>query len=107
MTVAVENLPDVCPAGQTMVGKLVVTLSPDDTRVTRLVTARISLETPFGDLPLYKMTFRMAPGTSHSEEILIPVPRRTPQGEYYFNFDVSVKEEALTVGHEVLVVSGK
>lgn len=104
MTLAVEGLPDVCPTGAAMEGKAFLYLAADGTRAKKAISVEISVETPFGDLPVYEASFRMRPGTTRAIPLSIPVAESAPGGMYTLTFDVSTKEETVTVSHTVRVV---
>jgi hypothetical protein len=102
LAIAVQGLPDVCPAGQAMEGKMMIAIVQDNSK-RKPVTLKVTVDTPFGDVTVFQQTFRMRPGTEHTQYISIPIPKEVPTGEYYFEFRVSIPEESLEVGHEVLV----
>ena len=103
VAISVQGLPEVCPPGQAMEGKLLIALSKDAGKGRQVVTLEVSVDTPFGDVTVFEQTFRMRPGTQQSQEISIPIPKETPTGEYYFDFQVSIRQEAVEVGHEVFI----
>jgi hypothetical protein len=103
LAISVQGLPEVCPAGQAMEGKLTIALAKNAGTGRQVVTFEVTVDTPFGDVTVFEQTFRMRPGTEHSQYISIPVPKETPTGQYYFDFQVSVRQEAMEVGHEVFV----
>jgi hypothetical protein len=102
LAISVQGLPDVCPTGQSMEGKLMIALAKSDARRTP-VTLEVSVDTPFGDVTVFEQTFRMRPGAEHQQFISIPIPREVPTGEYYFEFKVSTAQESIEVGHEVFI----
>ena len=102
LTLSVQGLPDVCPSGQAMNGKLVIALAMSDAR-RMPVTLEVSVDTPFGEVTVFEQTFRMRPGAEHQQYISIPIPREVPTGEYYFEFRASVPQESIEVGHEVFI----
>ena len=103
LTISVQGLPEVCPAGQAMDGKFLIALARSESTRRQMVTLEVTVDTPFGDVTVYHETFPMRPGTEHSQYISIPIPREVPTGEYYFDFSASVRDETIEVGHEVFV----
>ena len=103
MSVAVDGLPDTCPAGEVMSGKLFIQLSPDMKIKKQSITVELSVETAFGDVTLETRTFKMPAGMTRSVALVIPVPKGTPAGDYNFHVTVSDLEEQLTVDHAVTV----
>jgi hypothetical protein len=104
ITVAIKDLPDICPAGMVMHGWAVIEVLPDASRVKQTVTLEVTVDTPFGDATVMTESFKMLPGTSRSVRLNIPVAENVPMGDYHFDFTVSTKSETVTVGHDVRVV---
>ena len=102
VAISVEGLPEVCPAGQAMEGKLTIALADFKGRRTP-VKLVVSVETAFGEVTVFEQTFRMRPGAEHSQFISIPIPNEVPTGEYYFDFEVTIPQESVEVGHEVFI----
>ena len=108
MAIEVSGLPDVCPTGEVMEGKLWIWLADDGTRGPKLVGVRATAATPFGDVVIYTVNLQMAPGSERSLALPLPVEHQTPYGLYTLNFTVAVKGgDSLTVPHDVEVVPGK
>jgi hypothetical protein len=102
--IALEGLPDVCPANAVMAGTISIAVYPNGTRLRQAFTYEVFAETPFGSGLVDSGRFRMLPGHDYTHKLVIPVDAKAPRGEYKLTIVVTSKTETLSVDHVVMVV---
>jgi hypothetical protein len=105
-TIAVSDLPDICPVDASMNGAFTIRLRDEAYARPMPVTVRfiVKVETPFGQATLNKGSVKLAPGAEYTIPIAIPVRANTPLGDYRLVFTASTAYETLSVDHKVTIV---